>query len=261
MLVTADEKMVPKLKELWKICFGDSDEYINNFFENAYAPGRTLVSMCEGEVAGAAYLFPCEIGGRRASYLYAGGVFPHFRRRGIYEEMMHSWADWCREREIIPFLKPADDKLWDYYEKIGFSEFLGGKRLVLDGGGDENCTLTKISADGFCAMRDKNRIKWRHMDYILKENEHCGGDCVRVDSASGSVAMVYAVADGVMYVRGLAGDFEILRACATDLMAKIQCSKISLILDLSADCGEYVRLTAAVGADKIKVGAADLLMD
>lgn len=260
MLVTADEKMVPRLKKLWKICFGDSDEYIDNFFENAYAPERTLVSICDGEVAGAAYLFPCEIGNRRGSYLYAGGVFPEFRRRGLYEEMMHAWADWCIERDIIPFLKPADDKLWDYYEKIGFGEFLGGRRIELTDG-DMECRITKIGAEEFCSMRNENQIKWRHMDYILKENELCGGDCVRVDTDSGCFAMVYAAVDNVINIRGFAGDFDVLRACAKNLLKKFLCEKISIVGDLSINCGEYTRLTAAVKADKICVGAADLLMD
>ncbi len=261
MLVTADEKMVPELKKLWKICFGDSDEYIDNFFKKAYAPERTLVSVIDNAVAGAAYLFPCKIGGKRGSYLYAGGVFPEFRRRGLYEEMMHEWSQWCQKRGIIPFLKPADDRLWDYYERIGFSEFIGGRRVVIENGGDSVCRIEKTGAAEFIKMRDASQIQWEHMEYILSENRLCGGECVRIVSEKGECAIVYAVVNSTLYVRGLAGNVDVIYDCAADLMTKIPSSKISIIIDSSADCGEYIRLTAAVGADKVYVGAADLLMD
>lgn len=248
--------MVPELKNLWKTAFGDSDEYIANFFENAYVPERTMVAVKDERVAGAAYLFPCEINGKRASYLYAGAVFPEFRRQGIYEKMMHAWSDWCIGRDIIPFLKPADDKLWNYYEKIGFSEFSGGRRLILEGGGDEKCTVTKIGADEFCATRDAQYIKWQHMDYILKENEICGGDCVRVETPKGKFAMVYAVVEDTLYIRGFAGGFEVLEACAADLMKKIPSKRISAVTS-----GNEIRITAAVGTKIQPSCVTDLLMD
>lgn len=256
MLVTADKKMVPELKSLWKTAFGDSDGYIANFFENAYVPERTMVAVKEGRVAGAAYLFPCEIGGKRASYLYAGAVFPEFRRQGIYEKMMHAWADWCIERDIIPFLKPADDKLWDYYERIGFSEFIGGKRISIENGGQDKCAISKIDADEFVRLRDEQYIKWQHMDYILKENEICGGDCVMVECEKGKFAMVYAVVEEVLYVRGFAGDIEVLRSCAVDLMHRLNAKRISAVT-----AGNDMRITAAVGAKRVSDMAADLLMD
>ena len=210
--------MVPQLKRLWKICFGDSDGYIDNFFKNAYVPEHTMIYVKNGQAAGAAYLFPCEIKGRRASYLYAGGVFPEFRRQGIYEEMMHEWSRWCIERDIIPFLKPADDKLWEYYKKIGFHEFIGGKCVVIDGSGTDKCTVSGIGSAEFAAMRDDKYIKWHHMDYIFRENEICGSSCIRVSTQRGECAMVYAVIDEVMYVRGFAGDIDVLKSCSADLM-------------------------------------------
>lgn len=256
MIRISDKKMVPQLKELWKVCFGDSDGYIANFFENAYVPERTMVAVKDGRVTGAAYLFPCETGGKRASYLYAGGVFPEFRRQGIYEEMMHTWSDWCIKRDIIPFLKPADDKLWEYYTRIGFTEFMSGRRIIIENGGADECAIFRINAAEFERLRDERYIKWQHMDYILKENELCGGDCVRVVTEKGEFAMVYAVVDTTLHIRGFAGDIAVLEACVADLMNKIPSQRICV-----TETGDDVRLTAAVGAKKQLSVVADLLMD
>ncbi len=255
MLVTANETMICKLKELWKICFGDSDKYIANFFEKAFAPHRTIVYVRNGEVCGAAYLFPCEICGKRASYLYAGGVFPHFRRQGIYEEMMSAWSQWCIERDIIPFLKPANDQLWEYYKKIGFVEFIGGERLVLSDG-DDKCEISRIGADEFAKMRDDGYIRWQHMDYILSENRFCGGECVKITSPNGECAAVFAIIGDVLHIRGFAGELEVLKACAKTIARKFSASKICINV-----CGDKERITATVGDNFVNCVTADLLMD
>lgn len=253
--MTANETMVRELKELWKICFGDSDKYIDNFFKNAFDPERTMVYVRNGSVCGAAYLFPCEICGKRASYLYAGGVFPRFRKQGIYEEMMSAWSQWCIEREIIPFLKPANDKLWKYYKKIGFVEFIGGERLVLCDG-DGECDISRIGTEEFLEMRDNSYIHWLHTDYILSENRICGGDCIKITSPDGECAAVFVIIGDVIHIRGFAGKLEILKNCAKTVARKLSASKICINV-----CGDKERITATVGKKFTDCVTADLLMD
>lgn len=260
---TADESMIPRLKELWHICFGDSKEYIDMFFKYAFNASKTMVYTVNNNIAGACYLFPCSISGRRASYLYAGGVFPEYRRRGIYEEMMHSWSKWCHKNNCIPFLKPADDKLWNYYKKIGFSEFMGANKLIITNGGNESVNIKQISAEEFAMLRDEYinypYIKWEHMPYIVRENEMCGGSCVSVVSKSGKFAMLYVKLADTLYIRGFAGSISALKNCADTLIKNYGVNKIQVFTD---KYGEYTRLTAAVYNNfTIYGGAADLLMD
>lgn len=247
--------MVSELKKLWKICFGDSDKYIDNFFNNAFCAERTMVYLNNGRICGAAYLFPCEICGKRASYLYAGGVFPQFRRQGIYEKMMHEWSRWCIGNDIIPFLKPADDRLWDYYEKIGFDEFIGGEHIVLTEGTEE-CEISRIGEEEFCRFRDDGYIRWHHMKYILNENEICGGKCVKIKTEAGECAAVFVIIGDIMHIRGFGGDFAVLESCAKTAADKLGARSVYVNI-----CGDKERITAAIGAKKPNNVTADLLMD
>lgn len=41
---------IPAQRKLWKLAFGDSDEYIDNFYSTYYCPERVLVLEEEGVV-------------------------------------------------------------------------------------------------------------------------------------------------------------------------------------------------------------------
>jgi hypothetical protein len=42
---TSQLSEVPRLKELWKLAFGDADSYIDHFFRQYYRPERVLVLL------------------------------------------------------------------------------------------------------------------------------------------------------------------------------------------------------------------------
>ena len=46
------------LKALWREVFGDTDEYIDAFFQNVYQPGMASVIEEDGTVVAAAYAVP-----------------------------------------------------------------------------------------------------------------------------------------------------------------------------------------------------------
>ena len=41
---------IPAQRELWKLAFGDSDSYLDNFYDNYYRPGRVVVLEEDGAV-------------------------------------------------------------------------------------------------------------------------------------------------------------------------------------------------------------------
>ena len=47
MIVFPQDSMRSDLERLWRVCFGDSDEYIRYFFENRYIPENCLVYVDE----------------------------------------------------------------------------------------------------------------------------------------------------------------------------------------------------------------------
>ena len=66
------------LKALWREVFGDTDEYIDAFFQNVYQPGMASVIEEDGTVVAAAYAVP--FGAVR--YIFAVATRPEYRGRG-----------------------------------------------------------------------------------------------------------------------------------------------------------------------------------
>ena len=66
------------LKALWREVFGDTDEYIDAFFQNVYQPGMASVIEEDGTVVAAAYAVP--FGAVR--YIFAVATRPKYRGRG-----------------------------------------------------------------------------------------------------------------------------------------------------------------------------------
>ena len=79
---------VPAQRALWKLAFGDSDSYIDNFYHTYYRPERVVVLEEEGTVRSmtawfdTAFVVPGQ-GEYRAAYLYAVATHPDCRGRGL----------------------------------------------------------------------------------------------------------------------------------------------------------------------------------
>lgn len=116
-----------ELKSLWQETFGDTREYIDDFFEAHYQPQNTLVHMEEGVPAAALYMIPYQrktlTGTQNLYYLYALATKKTFRRQGIMGSLLQHAELTAKERGIDAlFLIPANPELFDYYVKAGYRE-------------------------------------------------------------------------------------------------------------------------------------------
>ena len=103
---------------LWSSVFGDSDEDVIFFIENAknadclaYYEGEKLVSML--------YLVDCCIGGEKGKYIYAACTDKHYEGRG-YMTALLQYSKNCGYNCLC--LIPASDSLVEYYGKRGFQK-------------------------------------------------------------------------------------------------------------------------------------------
>ena len=78
----------PQLRTLWRLAFGDSDEFITGFFASGYCPRRCRCAAENGNVAAALYWFDAEFRGQKFAYLYAVATHPDFRNRGLCRALM-----------------------------------------------------------------------------------------------------------------------------------------------------------------------------
>ncbi len=117
------------LVDIWKKCFGDSEEYIRSFIEKGIAE-RYAVAICDSRPVGMTALVPCFCGGIKCYYVYALCVLPEYRRQGIARDIL-DLAFTCVKEEwgggLI--LHPAEKSLFEYYCKAGFDIPLWGQSV------------------------------------------------------------------------------------------------------------------------------------
>lgn len=115
------------LKELWKLCFNDSDEFIEMYFHLRCTPENTMLLHSEGQPIAMLQnlVYPLRLSGRSVTAGYISGACTHpgYRKKGYMEELLHrTFREMLRTQMPISFLIPANEKLFDYYAKLGYTK-------------------------------------------------------------------------------------------------------------------------------------------
>ena len=128
-------------RELWKGAFGDSDGYIDLFYQTAAGPEDVLVLLEDGVLHSMLALPPVELAlpdGTAASsaYVYALATDPAARGRG-YGRMLLRYVDfYLRERGVdCVTVVPAEESLHRFFASVDFAEAFAARWAELPGGG------------------------------------------------------------------------------------------------------------------------------
>ena len=119
---------VPVLRHLWQTVFGDTDEYIDNFFQTCYTPERGIVTEEDGEIRSMVLWFdmPLVIPGNEpvhAPYLYALATDPNHRGKGIAGKMLADADELLRGLGYsLVTTVPAEPTLHLFFGTNGFHE-------------------------------------------------------------------------------------------------------------------------------------------
>jgi len=172
---------IPEIKELWKVAFGDADDYISRFIEhfgieNGYVCeiNRRIVSIAfalptnlkspsnfEGVPEGRGSLCQGFKGSRvqEFKYLYACATHPDFQSQGIMKNLLETiYDEACRENFAGVFLQAIHQSLAEYYQKLGFEAFFfRGHAFYYNHREPENplrpLRLKTISPENYCKKR------------------------------------------------------------------------------------------------------------
>lgn len=121
----ASDRMVPALKGLWKLCFGDPDGYIDLYFQNRYQAANTLVALSGNMPAAMLTMLPLVIASpaaeARARYVFAVATHPDHRGQGLSTELLEAAHDWMRNAGVaLSLLVPASEGLFRFYGQRGY---------------------------------------------------------------------------------------------------------------------------------------------
>ena len=104
----AERGDIPALKALWQLVFGDTDEFLDAFFELLFPDCRVAVMEEGGRIAAAAYA----IGLENIRYIYAVATHPDYRGKGYGEAVTLAAA-----KGEPAYLYPASEGLRGWYAR------------------------------------------------------------------------------------------------------------------------------------------------
>jgi ribosomal protein S18 acetylase RimI-like enzyme len=126
-----------RLKEIWKLCFGDSDTYIDFYYANRYKENETVVLLHDEEISGMLTMIAAQIvtpdnRSFKSAMLYAIATHPKYQNRGFATQLMDFCNQYLRTNTVdFSILVPAEKQLFDFYYKQGYKDGFYIREILL----------------------------------------------------------------------------------------------------------------------------------
>ena len=115
-----------EIKELWKRCFHDSDEFVDMYFRLRYSSETTLYIRRGSRIVSSLqmpyYAMTFEGTGIQTAYISGACTHPDFRGKGIMARLLaESFSRMAQKNIPLSILIPANPGLVDYYARTGYA--------------------------------------------------------------------------------------------------------------------------------------------
>lgn len=235
------------LRAIWKICFADTDEYINSFFGKLYGHGRAVVAEAENKAEVCSAMYVLEPGASsslgKCGYLYALGTLPEYRGYGIGAAVSGSAAELTFDLGFdICITCPAEPGLFDFYRKLGFSTFSKISRQTYSG--ESSCSfdekMSPISVYEYNKLREKLlpedalRYNSEYMQFLSETLKQGGGGLFASDSGR-YIAAVERGSDYTINIKEFLGNREYLEGVTAHLMRRFGANNALVTLPAGDD--------------------------
>ncbi len=166
-----DRSDIASLRALWREAFGDSDAFMDIFFEGAaFSPERCKRLKVDGSLAAALYWFDCTLRGERVAYLYAIATSERYRGRGLCSALMNNTHEYLGALGYKgAVLVPSNETLFDFYRKRGY-ETCGYVSELECAACGEAIDLRAIDTDEYA----RQRRAYLPSGGVIQENENLG---------------------------------------------------------------------------------------
>ncbi len=128
-----DEKAV---RQLWKICFDDTEAFMNLYFTEVYKAENTLLYCEDDKIVASLQMLPYgfTFNGIIIPITYISGActLPAYRSRGLMGKLLKASFAVMQERKIpLSVLIPAEDWLFDYYANYGYERVFDANETAI----------------------------------------------------------------------------------------------------------------------------------
>ena len=147
--VSAD---IPNLRTLWKLAFGDTDDFLDVFFSTAYAPTRCRCIREEKGISAALYWMDMDLSGQKFAYIYAVATDPACRGRGLCRMLMEDTAAVLTAQGYAgAILVPQEEGLRAMYGRMGYLPATTVDEVFC--AASIPCPVAEISGEEYAAQR------------------------------------------------------------------------------------------------------------
>lgn len=146
--------MKADLRRLWKEAFGDTDAFLDSFFETAFSPERCRYIMIDGCVAAVLYWLDCRCDGEKLAYIYAVATAKMHRGKGLCRALMEDTHTHLKAAGYASsILVPGEKALFAMYEKMGYAPFGGMDTISCQAGAP--VSMQELSPTEYAALRTR----------------------------------------------------------------------------------------------------------
>lgn len=165
MIHYADDSTKQAVRDMWKICFGDSDAYMDIYFYHKYRNENTLIYLEDKKPVASLQMliYKLTFHGSEINVAYLSGLctLPTYRNRGYMRRLILKSFQVAKEREIpLMILVPQDRGVMSYYERFGFAQ-------TFDSGIEILPLLSKIIE----ASSEDLHKAYRHFNSLYRDND------------------------------------------------------------------------------------------
>ena len=112
---------IPALRALWQEAFGDTDAFIQSFFDTAFCPKRCLCLYDNIRPIAVLYFFDCLYREQPVAYFYAIATAKSHRGQGLCRKLMAEAHSVLQKKGYLGvLLVPGEQSLFRFYEKMGY---------------------------------------------------------------------------------------------------------------------------------------------
>lgn len=121
-----------QLKGLWLECFCEEQLAAELIFDKYFDVFEPYAAKADGKIASALYLVSGSLNGKGAHYLCGAATLPEYRGQGIMTGLIeYALEDARKSGGKYSLLYPADEALYRFYSRLGYTAGCTAKRVKL----------------------------------------------------------------------------------------------------------------------------------
>lgn len=129
--------MKEETRELWKLCFGDSDDFLDLYFSRKYRDEINSCIVRDGRIVSALQRIPYVMNFMGdviySSYISGACTHPDFRSQGLMRELLaQAHRRMYSDGAGLAMLIPAEESLKEYYARSGYAVCFARGRKTWD---------------------------------------------------------------------------------------------------------------------------------